>query len=824
MQPAHSWTYSAYNIAAVAKFTAAVAAEVRRQENAYDETAETLRVQKEMTDFDFTEAKKKLYPPDSQLYREDVYNYLADSEKILSDDLARLQDAYPLGYNGVDPEGGLGTYKLRAALLRHVERIQAERRDSALAAGDGTSSSAAMKPFCWASSSPLWSSTVAKSEHSRTDDAQQNVEASVPSSTAPLRVKVELVEESNTDTPERHVGHPPPLQDMEKRASAISAAELAAASGNGVVDAPHALAQIKLETCGSPNSGFPPSWTSLKAEVAKVTPRDGDNGAYFTPHPSAPGAPFPRYTSTPPPPSAASSPTFVVPVNVRSPATGTLPKKIPSSGAAPPLLSQRAGPSRGSRSKSVARRAAAPATPDTHVSRADADEDTVTQLWRRLWPGQRRTPDTAVADHRHGGAEEVVRPTAVTVKALASVTQKNFDRERVRCAAQQVHVAALLEQMRNQKKKPSAGETGRAGGSVRPSFEKRKKRGFTNATTLHKRTRRRTEAHAADQHTAHRDTAEVDAEDDLLIAAPYLRAAPGTSTAKEATTAAELLTMQRRLKTEMTQLEARQAAHQTMVQELLDALESAADPTPARPSDANEPSEMDLVRSPTATITADQQRIPRDAARQQGGSRRSASRRQPNTAVPAEPAQRQQQEESAVSHSAPLDPKVAAAHKRELVRYTLLHPRQMITQWQSARDADAQWSTTRPDESVFTHSTTAIESIALPPVEDDRQAADLEAYMWPRALEAHVRHRLNGHTDLRGRLRCSYHVALSQEDVRRLEETCAATSSTMDDVDILSVLLPDLYRHVVALPNSGTHGWLYVQGRGEAIVASVKLD
>jgi hypothetical protein len=41
--------------------------------------------------------------------------------------------------------------------------------------------------------------------------------------------------------------------------------------------------------------------------------------------------------------------------------------------------------------------------------------------------------------------------------------------------------------------------------------------------------------------------------------------------------------------------------------------------------------------------------------------------------------------------------------------------------------------------------------------------------------------------------------------------------------DIRSVLPNNIDTHVIALPNCGTHGWLYVQGRGEAIVAQLKL-
>ncbi|KPI83611.1 hypothetical protein ABL78_7349 [Leptomonas seymouri] len=856
MQSARPWTYSAYNIAAVVNFTAAVAAEVRRQEDVYDETAETLRVQKERTDFEFMEAKKKRYPPDSQLYREDVNNYLADSEKILSDDLARLKDAYPLGYEGVDPEGALGTYKLRATLLRHIEHIEAKRRATAVAAGDGTSSSAVMNASGWTSSA------LVKAEDDWRGGAPQRSDAPSPSSTAVLGVLKGAVEEINICVSEHHDRHPQPRHAAENNDSLISTTEPTAVSRNTAVDAAsHALVQIKTEMSGGPSTAFPPSWASLKTEGRKVVPADWDNGAYLTPHPTAPGAPFPRYKSVPHLSSSASLPSFVVPACTPNPAAGTSHKKIPSSVTSTrvsafskrsvpspsppphrpnsaPLASQRAASSAHSRGKSSASSAVA-ATAVTCVSRADADKDKVMQLWWRLWPGQRPRRSTCVGDHGDGGTWRTdsvggaVRPTVVMVKAVASVAQKNLDRERARCAAQQLHVTGLLEKLKS-KEKPGACESGNYVDSAHFVSEHLSKRPNANAMYTRRCRRRKTEAQDADQRTTNYDLEKAGSEDDLPTAASHLRVTPETPSAEVAATEAALVAQHRQLKKEMEQLATKQAAHERLVEELLDAIKSTPAPTQPRPFDGIEAAEVDLLRGSTTITTATQQGIRRHASSQQGG--RDASPRHHSTAASTVAPPQQQFE---VSHGTPLDSETVASHKRELLRNALLHPCQLITQLQRSRDADTQWHTTQPDESVFTHSTATVESITLPSIEEDRRAADLDAYMWPSELEARIQHKLHACTDMSGRVRYSYHVALSQDDVRILEKFAVA-GATVDysshispsqdgaaatsNVDTLSALPPDLDSHVVALPKSGMHGWLYVQGRGEIITAAVTLS
>lgn len=824
MEPAHSWTYSAYNMTAIARFTAAVAAEVRRQEDTFDETAETLRVQKEMLDIDFAEKLKKRYPPDSQLYREDVNNYLADSEKLLSEDLARLKETYPLGHEGVDPEGALGTYRLRASLLRHVERLEAKRRAAAVAAGDGTSSS-----FSAAAngSLPNWTSLrpspAAKAEDNSVVGARSHSTeiSSPPAATAVAapQVKREAVDEDGTEAPAHQT---PP------RLTASSVADSAATSV-----APPTLTQVKAEGSGSPSSAFPPSWTSLKAEAAKRVATDGDNGAYFTPHPTVPGAPFPRYTSAPSASMLPQQPSFVASLPVSSTAsaaaasesgrkllcsssvvntqTSTQRRHSPSPcSQAPhhmfsPSSSSSAEQSR--RGTSARRDGAGTTTSAQALSHAGAAEDEVMQLWRRLWSGQPPPDAKTVAGASKATPALMLRPTAVMVKAVAAVAQTRFERERARCIARQARVEEMLDQLHvtsNSKTQASGPDVGARDGA--PSRAERST-GCANATC--KRKRQKTEIRRADR----RMEEEREFAGDTRVEA--LKTTSGAS-ATAVDEGKQLRTLQGQLTEELTQLDDVHSKRIHLVQQLLNAIERI--PSPAR-RQQQQPSynindEVDLLCEPSAAAAAE------STASQQRTRRRAPQRRKQRQSRNASPDTTPQPTETAENFSS--DPHVVAEQRRELLHQALLRPHLLISKLKDTCEAEMLQNATRPDGGV---SSSSIETISLPSNADDLHAEDLEAYMWPAHLEARIQHELRGYVHRSAYAQLSSHLALSQAEVRELEEryAAAAPASAGSSAGFLSLVPRDLDGHVVSLPSSATHGWLYVQGRGEAIVAHVKL-
>jgi hypothetical protein len=474
------------------------------------------------------------------------------------------------------------------------------------------------------------------------------------------------------------------------------------------------------------------------------------------------------------------------------------------------------------------------------------------QLWRKLWPGQRPTTAShhpALLNHdeatpstnaRHGAV--VVRPTVVMVKAVADVAQTTFERARARLSAQQARAAQLLTQLKESEESPHTRGTAVSAHDKEPP---KKAGGVARSETSAAKHRRRqrqltTEAHSEDKDTtssgAMRSNSKVD--DNVLSAAGALcNTADIPNVVKSTADADELVALQQQLARELMDLEAKHSEREKVVAELLGAIEQAPTPTqPQRSARINKTDGMERAYSPAedfSTIGCQLSLQRRRAVRQRKGGALPG-----DTGLPSTPTtQRQQHQKQGVevdaTVSAPSDLEEVAARRRALLREALLHPRRLVAQLQASRSADAQWSTTR--QQGCTHassaSATAIETIALPPLEEDRHAADLEAYMWPTELDARIRHELHGYTDLSGRLRRSYHISLSQEDVRQLEERCAAPATSSSEHggdavpvrDIRSVLPNNIDTHVIALPNCGTHGWLYVQGRGEAIVAQLKL-
>lgn len=648
-------------------FTTALAAEVRQQEDHYDAEEARLREVVAAQTMSYTRETQRRYPPDSQLYREHIENHAANSQKELQDGLVELAALFPLGHKDADPDGALTASRLRPALMRHLQRIEAERRTMAVAAGDGASPASAL---CASSCTP-----------------------SAASSLLPLSPSASAVAAGGG-------GH---LKEEGEEAS-----------GEGK----------EKRNWGGHHSGQ----LSQKGNHLCAALLDVDNGVYLTPHPTAPGAPFPRYVSTSNTVAATapSQPAFVVPTAQPRVSTPSAPK--PSS---PRRKYVPAAPR--------AKRTSSPAV--TRTSPEDAAKDTVMQLWREVWCGQRLTASQntsttitgtdEASNSEHAAAAPasaaLLRPSAAMVRAEAAVELRSYQRERQRCVAQQRHVLHLLEEL----EEPA-----------------RQRRG-----------------------EAERDGASK----------------------------AELRALHQQLTKTLRQLDAQHASHAETTRELLNTIVLAPVPLPSKLS----------------AVDA-QAREAISAGASCGAKTEEKKKRQRRPSTTKEAA-------SMMMLFSPQTPVEAWLH---------LPPHQLVKLLAAARAADSGLGSQRESPTDGNSDTVFFKDVPLPSLEEDREASDLDRYLWPVELERRVRHVLVGQVvpaveGRGGSVPCGLHLSLSQNEVRDLEtgsqtlgEEAAATAA---GGAVLSQVPHNLDKWVVEFPRSGRIGWLYVQGRGETVAEQIEL-
>lgn len=788
------WTFSAYHTVVLTNFVSTLQAEVRSQQDAYDHAVEVLHASADTG-------------PTSDMLKLGIPLYATHEEQMQA-----LQDKYALATLDTGALVALGPYRLLHTLKAHMTRIEDERRAGAVAAGNGRGirkMRLGRAPFVSKSETSVDTAALDGGKASRTPQPRGVPPMSV-------RIKVERVDDdkcSGVAQPEKSLSERSPLVSLLPLSTAATPAkrENLSAKGASVNSAGGAGG-------GGWGDGCPPSWMTLKTETAEPPlSSEAYNGAYFVPCPTPTGAPIARYMSSSicllSANSAAQSPSaplppLVAPVNCGTKVMGSasrkkrpaaLPSQAPKRCRSVTMAQVNAVPTDETPFLSQAQRAKIArmqehvqfldeASPPSSPSKEKLEGDRALQLWWRVWPS---SPPMLPADAEESGWKQSaaaapppaqhtrVRPTPAMVAALIRVAEENYKRDCERCAAQQAYLATLLvaaESLRVSGAAASTGATGNAGQAPKE----------TTLASLHPKALRQ---------------------------------------------------LQDELASKQSKLDSAYAERLALFRELTEALcvESAVcvDETTA--------SETGGVKhaAPSSTPPSQCRTTSPSGARKR--SRRTSSTRHAtgsSTTVDVEglDADRRGGEQAVADTSA----KSAAAGASALVllHSSLTDPTSLMRRVHKARESLAFFSSETSSAEVTLGSCSQASSeetldlpngivgINLPSLEQDRNAPELAEYLWPKDLDARIRHELRGVVSARNRNpeASSIHVVLSAARVQRLEEAARAVS-TVDPVSQLRAVVPPLVTgSIMAHPKFVESSWLYVHGRGETIVADAEFS
>ncbi|GET87983.1 hypothetical protein, conserved [Leishmania tarentolae] len=788
------WTFSAYHAVALTTFVSALQAEVRCQQDSYDQSVEVLHAS---TGTGPTEDMLKLGIPLYATYEEQ---------------LQALQDKYALATLDTGALVALGPYRLLHTLKAHMMRIEEERRAGAVAAGNGggvRKMRLGRAPLELKLETSIGADALNGGEGRQTPQRGRAPPMSV-------QIKAERVDDDRCDVVTQQ------QQSLSKNSPCVSLSDLLTAATPAKAESTSAKG-ANVSSAGSAGAGgwgdgCPPSWMTLKAVAAESQlSRETYNGAYFIPFPTPTGAPIARYVSSSArllransaaqPPSVPLPP-LVAPANcgtkmrnsaVRKKHLAALPSQAhqryrsvatsqanAASMGETPFLSQtqRAKITRMQEHVQFLEEAPPPSSP----SKEKLADDRALQLWRRVWP---RSPSMLPADAEESGRQQraaaappppqhaFVRPTPAMVTALIRVAEQNYKRDCERCAAQQACLPTLLAMAESLSVSGSAAGTGGTGPSWQSPTE-----------------------------------------------------APPKSMDQRA-----LSQLQDALALTRSKLDSAYAERMALFRELAEALHEEA---VLCVDEASACETGKLTHAAPSSTPHSQQR----ATSSLGGRKRSrrsrstphATRSFTSTDVDVSNADLRDEEQAVADTST--KSALPAASALELLHSSLADPTALMRKVQKARESLAFFSsetssaavTLRRPSQVASEETwdlpNGIIGINLPSLEHDRHAPELAEYLWPKDLDVRIRHELRGVVSAKSGHpeASSIHVALSAAQVQQLEEVASAMSTVDAAAQLRAVAPPVVVGSIMAHPKFVESGWLYVHGRGEMIVADVELN